>query len=485
MQVQINGNNRTDRILWTTLRIENVLTKQVDRCLFTIRNPSTDLYRPVVGQQIIILDDDGITRIFGGVIVRLVDKSPTFGIVEYEVECQDFSKLLDQKLVAATYEGMTVAEIIEDLLADYTTGFTDSQVDCDTTISKIQFKYEPVSACIAQLAELTGYDWYVDYYKDVYFKSPSASAAPVDVTDSNGTYDDGSLVIRSDNSQLRTSIIVRGGDYLGTEFTSSMRADGKQTIFNLPYKYTDFKATLTGNPLSIGIDYIDDADDYHALHNFQEKALKFKEADRPSVNATLSFSGKPNLPVIVKYRDPVAVAAAQLAMGTGDGRFEYVVIDKAITSQTAARERAAAEIRTYGETLSEGSFDTETAGLKAGQRIRIQSTSRDIDEYFVINKVITEMKTPTTFRYKISLITTKTMDYLSVMKKLILRDNKTIDLRDNEQLDLVESVTDTITLDDSTFTAQSLNWPVEFVLGPQAHSGFKRPFVIGGSRLGA
>ena len=35
-----------------------------------------------------------------------------------------------------------------------------------------------------------------------------------------------------------------------------------------------------------------------------------------------------------------------------------------------------------------------------------------------------------------------------------------------------------------TFTAQSLDYGVEFVLGPQTPDGVKRVFVIGGSTLG-
>lgn len=500
--ITIGGEDVTGYVVWNSLRIENILTKQVDRCTFTIRSYVGHSYNPIVGRQVLI--DDSGTRVFGGVIVRRTEESPSIGIIEYDVECQDFTRILDQHLVAETYEDMTIDAIIDDLVANWLpSGFTATQVDAATSIDYIQFKYEPVTECLRQLAELGGYDWYVDYYKDIYFKLPTATNAPFDLTDTSGTYVNKTLIIRRDNSQMRNSILVRGGEYEGTKFTASMRADGKQVVFNLPYKYHEFSASLTGNPLTIGIDYIDNPDSFHALYNFNEKILRFKEANKPNQNATLSFAGKPLLPVVVRVRDTIAIADTLSAEGQGDGEYEYLVVDKSINTQVAARERAAAEMRTYGETLSEGEFQTETSGLKAGQRILVNSTLRSINEYFVINKVVRTMKDPTTMIYKVSLVTTKTMNYISILKKLLLAENKKIVITDDELLNLTENLTETITITDTvstgqphnratetislseTFTEQSLNWPVQFVLGPYAPpTGFKRVFILGASRLG-
>lgn len=484
--LSINGIDRTNFILTTSLRIENILTQQVDRCTFTIRNPDKTgaSFVPVVGNEVIIVDSG--TRIFGGVIVRRVDKSPSVGIIDFDIECSDYTRLLDQKLVAETYEGMTVEEIIDDLVSQFApAGFNTAQVHCTQSVNYIQFKYIQVSECIKQLAELVGYDWYVDYLKNIYFQSPTALSAPIDITDTSGTYVNQSLTIRRDNSQMRNTIIVRGGEYEGSEFTSSVRADGKQYIFNLPYKYSDFGASLTGNPLTIGVDYIDPADNFHALYNFNEKILRFKETDRPNQNATLSFFGKPHLPVVVRVQDDALISATRTAEGQGDGIYEYVIIDKTINTQVAARQRAYAEMQTYGQTLSEGEFETETSGIKAGQRILINSVARNINEYFIVNKVISFMKTPETMMYQISLITTKTMDFIHFLKKLSLLENKNIVITDDEQLNRTANTNETITIAESDFTAQSLNWPVQFVLGPYSPTGFKRVFIIEGGRFAA
>ncbi len=477
--ITIAGADRTSFVPWPTLRIENILTQQVDRCVFTVKNEVG--YAPSVGANVIITD--GGTRVFGGMIVRRSQVSSVPGSVEYNVECSDYTRILDQHLVAETYQNMTVNEIIADIVTQFLpAGFTTSQVDCDTTVDYVQFKHEQVSSCLKQLADLVGYDWYVDYFMDIYFKSPNAETAPIEIEDDNGTYDNESLVIRLDDSQLRNSIVVKGGEYAGAEFTASVRADGKQITFNLPYKYENFAATLTGKPLDLGIDYIDNPDSYDALYNFQEKLLRFKQADRPNQNATLSFSGNPLLPVNVRYRDSALIAAQAASDGVGDGEYEFVIIDKSINSQVAARQRAAAEIRTYGETLSEGEFVTETAGLKAGMKIRVNSVDRNIDEYFIINRVTSKMPSPTVMIYEISLITTKTMDFIAIMKKLLRAENKNIVLDDGLLLDLTESRNESILFTVQT-TVQALDYAVEWVLGPQVPTGTKRVFIVGGGRL--
>lgn len=486
MQILIGSTDVTTKVVPSSLRIENILTKQVDRCTFTIMNAASLIFKPSVGQEVIIKNDDDV-RIFGGVIVRRTDKADTIDLLEYDIECSDYTRVLDQKLVAETYQNMTVGDIIDDLILNFApSGFTTNQVVCSTPVTYIQFKYESISSCLQQLADQVGYDWYVDYYQDLYFQSPTANSAPFDITDGDGTHIEGTLIIRRDNSQLRTSVIVRGGEYLGAEFTASVRADGKQITFPLPYKYTDFKATLTGHPLSIGVDYIDNPDAFDALYNFEEKILKFKESDRPSQNATLSFAGKPHLPVIVRRKNNIAIAQILAQEGFGDGEYEYLIVDKSINSQVAARERAEAEIRTYGTTLSEGDFETDLPGLKAGQRILVNSVARGINEYFIVNRVTTSIKLtdPTDFYYRVSLVTTKTMDYITIMKKLLQKDNKTIELRDDEQLNLSESASETITMNEA-FTTQYLDYPVEWVLGGADYipTGFKRVFVVGGGRL--
>jgi len=478
VSVTINGVDRTKQVSANTIQIQNILTRKRDTCDFEMVNRESDPFVPIVGMEVIVYLSS--TKVFGGVITEL-EQSAEVSIV-WKVTCTDYTRLLDRRLVPDTFSNKTVNEIIASLKADYfPAGFTINNVDCSTVIKYIGFNYLPLSKCIEQLAELTDYDYYVDPDKDLHFFKAENNLAGIDIQDDNGTYIYDSLTIRKDNSQVRNSIIVRGGEYLGSTFTSIIQANGADAIYPLGYKYADFRATLTGRVLNVGIDYINDANLYDATYNFQEKIIRFRESRKPTIGSDLRVSGQPYLPVIVKAKSPVDIGTMSAQEG-GDGVYEYLIVDKSIDSKEGARQRAYAEMKTYATTLTEGEFTTLDTTLRAGQKILVNSTTRGVNESYIINKVSLSQFTYDTFVFKVSLVTTKTFDFIDLLSKLLLRQNETIEVNPDEVIDLVEIVDETATITE-VFTPQALDYAVEFVAGPQLPSGTKRVFIVNGSPL--
>lgn len=502
LQLTIGGVDRTSKIESNSLKITNVLTNKRDTASFSILSHSGDTFEPTIGREVIIYD--GATKIFGGLITEIDSNSlAKQGPVRHNVQCQDYTRLFDKKLVPDSFRNKTANEIIQSLKDLYfPSGFTINNVDAPVLISYVAFNYKPLAKCLEELAQSINYDWYIDYDKDIHFFAKEAETAPFDLTDSNGNYRTDTLVIRKDNTQIRNSIVVRGGEYLGENFTAEIEANGTDFIFNLPYKFTDFNASLTGQRLNVGVDYLDNPDEHDALYGFSEKILRFKEADVPSAGAVLRAGGKPNLPVIVKLKSQAHINAMISAEG-GDGVYEYLIEDRSINSKEGARQRAKAEILAYAQTLSEGEFITEVSGLRAGQKINIQSTLRNINEDFIINKVTISQFGPDSLVYAVSLITTRTFDLIDILQRLLLESTKKIVINEGEVVDLVESYDEDITVSETvttstshnaqtetvtineTFTAQSIDYQVQFVVGSSyAPSGTKRQFNLNGSRLG-
>ncbi len=458
VHLTIAGVDKTRSIVLNSIKVENILTNKRDTLSFTIRNHTGDTYVPNMGAEVNLNDTEN--TLFGGVITSIESEAQAFGVIEHKIECQDFTRLLDHKLVPDTFQNQTVDQIITSLKNSYfPSGFTITNVNAPVEIKYIAFKYKPLAKCIEELAKAINYDWYVDYNKDLHFFAKESVSAPFSITDSNGNAYYDSLIIRQDNSQLRNSIIVRGGEYLGSQLTVDILTNGVDTHFPLPYRFADFGAHLTGEILSVGVDNLDQADDYDALYNFQEKIIKFKTADTPTTGKTLKVSGKPYLPVIVKYTDPVSVAATMSAEG-GDGIYEYLIEDKSIASKEGARQRAQAEIYAYAQTLTEGEFMTEEDGLRAGMAINIQSTTRGINETFIINKVIFTQFSKDTWLYKVSLITTRTMDLIDVLQKLLLDSTKKIEIDPNEVSDIFFEFVDQADFTDTlgTFSSHSTTY---------------------------
>lgn len=453
IQVFIDGNNRTRKIETGSISIQNILTNKRDTAQFNIINHSGESYIPHLGEEVLVYDNSGL-KVFGGVITAIDTQAVSFPVTRHNITCQDYTRLLDHRVVPDGFVNKTVNEIITSLRDSYFPDFTLNNVDADLNVSKINFRYKPVSQCLTDLAKLFNYDWYVDYDKDLHFFAKETVSAPFDLNDDDGSYRYDTLTIRRDNSQIRNSIIVRGGDYLASQLTTNIQTDGVRSIYNLPYKFSDFDATLSTTNLNVGIDYIDNPDSFDALHNFQEKQLKFKDADKPSASKTLKVSGKPNLPIIVRVRSSSLISSMSSAESTptftSDGVYDYYVEDKTLTSKEAARKRAQAEILAYGESLVEGEFVTELSGLRAGQAIFIDSASRGISETFIINKVQIGQFSANDLVYKVSLITTRTMDLVDVLQQLLLESNR------KQDSDVTEASETIISLDDSADFSDSL-----------------------------
>jgi hypothetical protein len=388
--------------------------------------------------------------------VNIEVRQPTVKSAVYTIKAVDYGRFLSRLLVTNSYEDMSIRAIAEDLISVYTTGgFTVNAQNAEFTADYVAFNYENVGDCIRQLCELAALDYYVDENKVVHIFDKEVNAAPFGITESNGQYIPTSLILRDDNSQIRNQVYVRGGEYLGAQFTSDIEANGQDFIYPLGYRYDDFEATLTGNPLSIGIDYIDEADDYDALYNFQEKIIRFKDEDKPSNGAVLKVAGKPYLPVIVKVADREAQSQVAEVEG-GDGVYEDVIIDKSIDTKQAGRDRASAQIERYKETITEGEFITYTSGLKAGQVINLNLTTLGVNANYIINRVSYRMRSPTTMEYHVSLITTKSFGILEWMQKQLRDEKKKIVINENEVLDVIELAGATLKVTES-ISAASVN----------------------------
>jgi len=479
--VTIGGIDKTKWIAWESLKIDNILTTQVDKCSFKIRNYGSHLYTPRVGAEVIITDAG--VKVFAGYIVRRDQTAESYKVLEYICECVDYTRLLQKKLVTETYENMTVAAIITAMVAKYAPYGIDASTNvvCPKVLTSITFNFETIQQCLQRLAEISGYDWYIDYDKNLIFKESSTLVAPFTLTDSNGNYVFNSLRLRRDNSQIRNTIIVRGGYYFGDRRRDKILANGTDYQFPLPYKYRDFSASLTGEPLSIGIDFSSDPENYDALWNYSEKVLRFKETDIPSAGATLSFEGEPLIPVIVKVKSPLAISAMYSAEGVA-GDYEFSIQDKNLNSKEEARDRATAELLAYAESLEEGEFITEVSGLKAGQKIEINSDAHSINDSFIIRQVTSRMMTPNVMHYRASLISTKTLDMVGLLQKLLLNRSADTGVDVDVILDKITSYFEEITISESvetmathsqteTLTAeedlidQGLDFPVQFVAG--------------------
>lgn len=453
----INDVDVTDMLVTGSLSIEDILTSEVNTCSFQL-DDETGLHKPVVGQDVQVYYKQTSSSmpilIFGGRITDMPQSKISIQKYTYGVNCSDYSQDLQRNQVVKTYTGQTAGYIIKDIVNTYAQNLGTFHVDDGLVVEYIAFNYKFPFECIQEIAELTGYDWYVDYEKNVNFFLPSSRPAPYSLTDNLADGEYLGLEISIDKSSLKNKQIVRGGYQFSQLFTEEQVADGTQLAFNLKYEpytpvsvYVDAGAGYVAHTL--GIDNVDTSGKDFVV-NVTEKNIKNLDHAVLSAGQKIKITYKYKMPILAQIEDNNSIALMKKYEG-GDGIYEgELIIDETIETIGAAKQRALAELEMYSNPLIEGNFITTQYGYKSGQLLTVNIPSRGINATYIIQSVaITSLgngliEYEITFASKLKGLT----DFL-----IYLFDNgKKIFERTDELLSVVKPLSDGFTLTDSVPT---------------------------------
>ena len=316
----------------------------------------------------------------------------------------------------------------------------------DYVIDYVGWNYEPLDRVLKDFSELIGYYWYVDYNKDLHFYPIGTETAPFEVTETNGNKTYRSMSFMSNSSQIKNSVFIQGGEFIGSAlFEEKFEGDGERTTFTIGNKYSDLSVYVDrGSGFvqeSVGIDFLNDDDGTHKwFANFNEKYIKQSALETVlSDTDVVKMTYYPYLPLITRVSDLVSVEEY--------GLNEFVIIDRNIEDKAGARTRGLAEVRAYSNPMIDGSFTTLTAGLVAGQQIRI--VDNDIDDFFVVRSINTTFWDNDNFRYKCNFISKRKLTLVESLIRLFLKETKTVKLNENAILDKLLSHPEDIGIEDN------------------------------------
>jgi len=448
--ILIDGEDRTACIYHKTVVIVDEARDKPStlKCTFI---DNDGLGNPGLEEEIIITLEG--TTIFGGYILSADINTLGNGNTIMKLECLDYSRDLDRLLVKESYQDMTDLAIITDIVERYCpdSGITAVNVVEGVTISQITFNYMTPSACLSKICDLTGRSWYIDYAKDIHYFTASAPSAPFNIDDASANYWD--LSIRKDNTNIRNRVYVRGGTYLSDEVSISMVADGEQTVFNLPEKPSDITVKEDTVAKTVGIKNIDDPADYDYLVNYQEKYIE----------ATVAPVADVVINVLFKYYIPVLVAVQDEDSIDDVGVFEFPIFDNTIRDVQQARDRAAAEISDYKNTIIDGIFHTTVDGFRAGQYVNINVADLDVNADYYIQKVVAHSLGSGQFIYDIYVGSANKIGIIKFLLKMLEADKNYLDISDDEYVDELFAVdSDNLTVVDSITAADLVEPPFTY-----------------------
>lgn len=445
LQLKVGGTDRSSWVDWRTLIKSEGLTRQPDTLSFSLLD-TTAKTPPSLGDTIELYEDT--VKIFAGIVVERAERVDGGILIGWNFTVKDYTHTLDKLLVAKTYENMTASDIVDDIITNYTDGtFTTTNVVATSpTIETIKFNYEPVSRCLALLADQIGWDWYVDYTKDVHFFYAESATPVLTLTDTSGGFEWKSLEVDRNILELTNSVIVRGGEYKSAiaegDARDVFKGDGTQTMFPLGYKYADITVKVASTLQDVGIDNITDPATVDVLYNFAEKFIRFTTA--PTSGDTIKVYGNAYIPVIAKVRDGVSISTY--------GEYQNVVIDKNITSVEEAQRVGKAKLLEWSDGKYEGTFKTRTTGLKTGQMVTIDSTMRGLTGTFKINHITGRAVSGNTMEYTVQFLASGSITFADMIIDLLGEKKKNIVISDDEVIQRLETLDEALAVTDSIST---------------------------------
>lgn len=327
--------------------------------------------------------DPATSKIFTGIVenIRFVGKGQKETI---ELDGRDFTaRLMDSTVEPIVFNNTEVSSIVTSIISDNVEDITTNNVDVtSTTLTHIAFNHTPVYDAIRQLAELSGFTFWIDVNKDLNFKAKSSVSSGV--TLGSGVNITKSK-FRTSDRELFNKVWVYGDREL-TGIRDKFQGDGTGSIFNLSYKPHNTKVTvggegsvvmqggifevIAGTPLS-GTQYLVD---------FDQQRIVF-------VSGTLAGANIPtnNASVFVDYdRSTPIIKFGESKSSVDDfGPHTKIVVDKNIKDPQMAKDQVVSILNQSSLPATQGNIDVEgIITLIAGNTIIVN------EPFYNINNVV-------------------------------------------------------------------------------------------------
>lgn len=439
VSITVGGTERNTHINFESVRREDNLNSLVDTLSFSVDYPNDGNWKPAINADVVMTIDG--TREFGGIITEIEEELVGHQTLVYKVNCKDYAHQFDRLIVTERFEDISIQEVLSELIEKYAPSFTTTNIGAAAIIpDAVTFDGMTVSECFTQMARRYNYKWYVDYNKNVYFFEKNDLPAPFNLTDTSRNYIYDSLKFRTDFTQLRNRVRIKGGETESNVRTETHSGTDTKEEFGLAYKYAGLPTvTVNGVAQVVGVDGIDDDISFDCMWSYVEKYIRFTEGNIPTAGTdNISVTGIPLLPLNVIVSDATSILTY--------GVYEFRKEESRLTTKADALVYAQAELTAYKDPIVEGDFETYTPGLRSGQTINVNSTIRNLNEDFIIQGVEITLASRNSAIYKVKLATSKIVTFTELLQE-ILRDD-TVSLDELESIFTFQQLFDTFGITD-------------------------------------
>jgi len=340
------------RLRQNSLQINDTGLTEIPTCSFVITSSLAD--RPQDGDPVIIAVGTLQNRLFGGHLKNPQESKYSNSWYVYECTAEGYQKELRSRLVNATYEDQRAGAIVKVILAAYTTGFTwTGGIQDGALIEEKSFNFVSVLDACNQLANLSGFIFYVNHRKQVFFTSRTKHTAPWAISDSE-SFDN--LEIGEDSSELKNRVILRYCEL--EEITETFKGDSEQERFILseePVEIISLK--VDGADVTYDSKYSTDnsGNDFSIRYGSEKYIQTVSHATLTASNILeIVYMGKRPARLIV---NATSAQSARASLEGGGGIYEHLIEERGIANRADALARAQDELTRFSEVLLTASYE--------------------------------------------------------------------------------------------------------------------------------
>ncbi len=381
-----------------TVKVNSVITSQIDTAGFKIRFSGSEVDIDEKREVLIHLAGDVTTKYFGG-YVTLLDGKTVGPEKVLQVDCQDYTCLLETTKVNRIYLASTDQAIIQALFSTYLPEIdTATYVGASLTHDRIAFGHDKtLRQVMDELSDASGWDWYVDYDKKLHYFDPStAGAASFSLSsspDNVNSFGYWGFEHSEDATKIANRVTVGGGVYRSAGTSFYLGSDGLTDLI-LPYplhapagataisvwRNDGTEAVPVWTALTVGAGNVQKIEDYDCLHYASPPKLAFAVPPRPyNTNAVKIYAS---------YEAPILVTQTSATSYALYGKYydEYVS-DAAVDNIPQAIQKAQGVL--LDRALAKESISLKMAhdGLSSGQRLTIVNATHGVNAAYIVRAV--------------------------------------------------------------------------------------------------
>lgn len=404
-QLVVNGVDVSALVVQDGWSVAQNWSRQGDTASFLLEDahpdPAVLTFTPTPLATVVFTDTANNQVVFSGVVPRPQLRVLSSTLIQWQLDCADWTYLSDRQLVAGDYSNYTADQLAVAITTAANCGITAAPVASGgfvapgPMIPRIQFNYDTLTQAWTRISKLasvsTTYGWYVDPNRNLHFTTlAQAASSGVTFTD-NPTqftqpatypYIQDTFAYEWDATSIRNTITVRGADYSQTQ-TDLFVGNGSQASFPLtfvPDSTNVATATLLvgGVTKTLAVQTGSDATtDWSLQGNAANQWFLTTNTDPTPAPAVIIQLVYPFLqPALSRVSDPTSIARFKnLPNG---GVFAFYIADTALPTLLSAQQRGLREVSSYSQPVERCQLDStpDFAGfLRAGQLIQVINTT--------------------------------------------------------------------------------------------------------------